>query len=273
MHTMCTGEDKMTQQVEQPKGALREQSASTRVTIGGAPISYVALFAAALGVTALIPFMIMTTGKAFPVSELLTALAGIVLGPVGGFVAGLVGGAIGLVIAPYTAANGILAPLTPALGAMAAGYFVQRTNKKWLGVLILTVALAVFTFKGLVINRVTPAYWLFLAVIVAWISLLIAVTPLQTLAANWLRSKNVTLLVVGVAIVTFMGTCTAMIVNNAIGIWLFQTPNDIWPVFVPIVTGERALITVAGTVLSVAVILGLRRLRLVRPTEGGWYED
>jgi hypothetical protein len=263
----------MTQQVGQPKGALREQSASTRVTIGGAPISYVALFAAALGVTALIPFFIMTTGKAFPVSELLVVLAGIVLGPIGGFVAGLVGGVIGLAIAPYTAANGILAPLTPALGAMAGGYFAQRGQKKWLGVLILALFLADFTFKGLVINHVSPAFWLFLAAAVAWLSLVIAVTPLQTMAANWLRSKNIALLTAGVAIVTFMGTCTAMIVNNGIGIWLFQTPNDIWPIFPAIVTGERALITVAATVLSVAVIVGLRRLRLVRPTEGSWYES
>ncbi len=263
----------MAEQAQEPKGALREQSASTRVTIGGAPISYVALFAAAVGVTSLIPFFIMTTGKAFSVSELLVVLTGIVLGPVGGFVAGLVGGVIGLAIAPYTAANGILAPLTPALGAMAGGYFAQRGKSKWYGVVILALFLLNFTFKGLFINGVTPPYWIFLAVIVAWISLLIAVTPLQTMAANWLRSSNIGLLTAGVAIVTFMGTCTAMIVNNGIGIWLFQMPNDIWPIFPPMVTSERLVITVAGTILSVAVILGLRRLRLVRPTEGAWYES
>lgn len=241
--------------------------------IGGASISYVALFAAAIGVTALIPFSIMTTGKAFPLSELLFALTGIVLGPIGGFVAGLIGGVIGLAIAPYTAPNGILAPLTPALGAMAAGFFVQRSNKKWWGVVIVGVALALFTFKGVVINRVSPAYWLFLAVGVAWVTLILSVTPLTTLISNWLRSPNLGLVTVGLVFATFMGTSTAMIVNNAIGIWLHEVPNDIWPIFPPIVTTERLIITVAGTILSLAVIAGLRRLRLVKPSQGVWYQE
>ena len=136
-----------------PKGAEREATAGGRVMIGGASISYVALFAAAIGITSLIPFSIMTTGKAFPVSELLIALCGIVLGPVGGFVAGLIGGVIGLAIAPYTAPNGMLSPLTPALGAMAAGFLVQRTNKKWWGVAIVGFALLTFTLKGVFINK------------------------------------------------------------------------------------------------------------------------
>jgi hypothetical protein len=257
----------------EPKGTDRQVTSRGRVTIGGAPISYVALFAAALAITALIPFAIMTTGKAFPVSELLIALTGIVLGPIGGFVAGLVGGAIGLAIAPYTAPNGILAPLTPAFGAMAAGFFVQRNNRKWWGVAILAVALFIFHFKGVFINKVDPAYWLFLAVGVAWVTFILALTPLTTVFSNWLRSPNLGFVTAGLAFVTFMGTSTAMMVNNGIGIWTHEVPNDIWPIFPPIVTGERLIITLAGTILGIAIITGLRRLRLVRPTEGAWYPD
>ena len=77
----------------------------------------------------------------------------------------------------------------------------------------------------------------------------------------------------GLVFGTFMGTSTAMIVNNGIGIWLHEVPNDIWPIFPPIVTGERLIITVAGTILGLAIIAGLRRLRLVKPTEGVWYQD
>jgi hypothetical protein len=233
----------------------------------------VALFAAAIGITSLIPFSIMTTGKAFPVSELLIALTGVVLGPIGGFVAGLVGGAIGLAIAPYTAPNGVLSPLTPALGAMAAGFFMQRSNKKWWGVVIIAAALLVFHFKGVVINKVDPAYWLFLSVVVAWITFVIALTPFTTVISNWLRSANLGMVTAGLVFITFMGTSTAMMVTNGFGIWLHEVPNDIWPIFPPIVTGERLIITVAGTILGVAIIAGLRLLRLVRPTEGAWYPD
>lgn len=263
----------MAQDVQQPKGTEREVSASTRVTIGGAPISYVALFAAALGIASIIPFTMMTTGKAIPMSEMIIPLTGIVLGPIGGFVAGLVGGAIGLAIAPYSASNGILSPLIPAFGAMAIGFLMQRNKTKWWGVLILCVALAIFHIKGVFINKVDPMYWLFLSVIVAWITLVIAVTPFTFTISNWLRSTKLGLVTVGLAFATFMGTSIAMMIMNGIGIWLHEVPNDIWKIFPPIVTGERLIITFVGTILGIAIIAGLRRLRLVRPTLGAWYPD
>jgi hypothetical protein len=257
----------------QPKGTEREVSASTRVTVGGAPISYVALFAAALGIAAIIPFTVMTTGKAISMDQMLIPLTGIVLGPIGGFVAGLVGGAIALAIAPYAASNGILTPLTPAFAAMAIGFLMQRNNRKWWGVLVPVVALLIFNYKGIFINKVDPAIWLFLAVIVAWITLLLAITPFTKVVSNWLRSPNLALVTVGLAFATFMGTSIAMIIMNGFGIWLHEVPNDLWKIFPPIVTGERLIITLVGTILGIAIIAGLRRLRLVRPTEGAWYPD
>jgi hypothetical protein len=263
----------MAQTTHEPKGAPREISSSTRVTIGGAPISYVALFAAALGIASIIPFTMMTTGKAISMDQMLIPLTGIILGPIGGFVAGLVGGAIGLAIAPYAASNGVLTPVTPALAAMAIGFLMQRDNRKWWGVLINLAALLLFTFKGVFINKVDPPFWLFLSVIVAWITLLIAVTPFTKLISNWLRSANLGLVTVGLALATFMGTSIAMIIMNGFGIYLHEVPNDLWKIFPPIVTGERLIITLVGTILGIAIIAGLRRLRLVRPTEGAWYPD
>ena len=261
----------MTTEPTAPKGAERDVSTSRRITIGGAPISYVALFAAAIGVTALIPFAILlSTGQSFPFSEFLIPLCGIVLGPVGGFVAGLVGGFIGLAIAPYTAPNGILAPLTPALGAMAVGFLVQRNKRAWWGTAILATALGIFTIKGIVINGVRP-WWLIGAVAVAWISLIIELTPLRSLAAAWLRSKNFGLVTGGLVVMSFLGTSTAMIVNNMIGFFLFEIPNDIWPAFIPLVQTERSIVTVGATIIGLGVIAGLRQLRMVRPSEGGWY--
>jgi len=258
---------------EKPKGADREVSAKTRVTIGGASISYVALFAAVLGVAALIPVMIMTTGSGMPLSNFLYALTGIVLGPLGGFVAGLVGGFIGLAIAPHTAPNGILSPLIPALGAMATGFYVQRNKSKWYGVAILGFFLGIFTLKGLFINKVTPFIWVFLAVIVAWITLVLAVTPLTKMFSNWIRSVNFGKVFLGMLIVCFMGSSTAMMVMNGCGIFLYEVPNDIWPLFPGIVTPEIVIFAIGGAILGTAIIAGLRRLRLVRPTEGAWYPD
>jgi len=255
-----------------PKGAAREVSAGRRITIGGAPISYVALFAAAIGVTALIPFAILiSTGQAFPFSEFLIPLCGIILGPIGGFVAGLVGGFIGLAIAPYTAPNGILSPITPALGAMATGFLVQKGKRAWWGTVIIVVALIVFNVKGIFINKVNPLWWLFAAILVAWIALILELTPLRPLAANWLRSKNYLLVAIGLVFISFMGTCTAMIVNNSIGFWLYQVPNDIWPAFIPVVQTERTIVTIGSTIIGLGVIAGLRQLKMVRPSEGGWY--
>jgi len=229
------------------------------------------MFAAAIAVTALIPFSILvSTGQSFPFSEFLIPLCGIVLGPVGGFVAGLVGGFIGLAIAPYTAPNGVLSPLTPALGAMATGFLVQRGKRAWWGTAILAVALGVFTFKGLFINGVKP-WWLIAAVAVAWIALILELTPLRPMAANWLRGKNFGLVAAGLVVISFMGTSTAMIVNNMIGYFLYEIPNDIWPAFIPVVQTERSIVTIGATIIGLGVIAGLRQLRMVRPSEGGWY--
>ena len=261
----------MVDQSDAPKGAQREVSAERRISIGGAPVSYVAFFAAAIGVTSLIPFAVMmTTGQSFPLSEFLIPLCGIVLGPIGGFVAGLVGGIIGLAIAPYTAPNGILAPITPALAAMATGFLVQRDKRAWWGFVILVVAATIFTVKGIIIEGVTP-FWLLAALSVSYVAIIVQLTPLRGLAAKWLRSPNLGSVTAGLAVITFLGTSTAVIVNNSIGYFLYGAPNDIWPMFFPIVQSQRLMITLGGTIVGLGVIAGLRRLRLVRPAQGGWY--
>src|SRR4030067_2096001 len=78
-----------------------EKVRSTTSQIGGVSIAWVTLFGALLGVTGLIPiFPYVGCGGYVPLTTPLSAIAPLLLGPVGGVVAALVGGVIGMFIAP-----------------------------------------------------------------------------------------------------------------------------------------------------------------------------
>lgn len=81
---------------------VEEITVRERLSVFGAPISWVALFGALIGGTAIIPALFYTSGGGFTsVGMLIFApLAGVILGPFAGFVSGLIGGIIGMFISP-----------------------------------------------------------------------------------------------------------------------------------------------------------------------------
>jgi hypothetical protein len=83
--------------------SVEEKVSSARKTgrIGGASVAWVTLFGALIGVTGLIPiFPYIGGGGYVPLATPFSAIAPLLLGPLGGIVAAIIGGVIGVFIAP-----------------------------------------------------------------------------------------------------------------------------------------------------------------------------
>jgi len=107
-----------------------EQKTSEKVRrstnrIGGVSIAWITLYGALCGVTGLIPIFPYVGGGGYvPLTTPLSAIAPLLLGPVGGVVAALVGGVIGMFIAPALYAKEkkvILRLVVPAVLLFAGG--------------------------------------------------------------------------------------------------------------------------------------------------------
>ncbi len=80
---------------------MQVKEASQSMRIGGASVAWITLYGALCGVTSLIPvFPYVGGGGYVPLQTMFSAIAPVLLGPVGGIVAATVGGVIGMFIAP-----------------------------------------------------------------------------------------------------------------------------------------------------------------------------
>jgi hypothetical protein len=254
-----------------PTGSKREVQMSQRATIGGVPVSYVAMMSAVIAVLALIPFsMVMGTGTgSFPLSEAVIPFSGVLLGPVAGPLSALIGSALGLAIAPHTAASGILTPIPYVVGSWAAACIVS--GKKWLWVWPFAVTIGVWGLEIiLALSRNVPINLILAMLALVWICLILYLTPIRSRLRSWIGSKNPMLLIIGLALATFMGTATVLCVQSTVNYILFGWPTEVWAILIPIVPTERLTITVAGTVISTGVILGLRSVGAPKPPDASW---
>ena len=116
-------------------------------SIAGAPISWVALFAAICAVTTIIPFYFYVTGGGYVsvASGLFMPLAGQVLGPWAGTIAAFVGGLIGMFIAPGAFPLGLVdVILSGAIFGLAAGLMTKKMRWVFLVWWIVNLALVAF---------------------------------------------------------------------------------------------------------------------------------
>lgn len=120
-------------------------------TIFGAPISWVALFGALMGVTALVPMIFYIFGGGFISAgmAIFGPITGLVLGPWAGLIAGLVGGIIGMFLSPASFPLGIIdAFLSGAFIPLSWGLTIRRYHK----------ILLVWWILWLIIVNVYPYY-------------------------------------------------------------------------------------------------------------------
>jgi len=114
-----------------------------QATVFGVPISWIAMIAAILGGSSIIPIFYFYGGAGYmSLGYALCPLMGLVLGPYGGFIAGLIGGLIAWIIMPPAVLGGpVTVILDWAMVPLIVGLIV---NRKWHIAVVLQIIAFIF---------------------------------------------------------------------------------------------------------------------------------
>ena len=253
-----------------PKGEEREVKTMGGAAIDGAAIAYIIVLAAVVTVLAFVPFsIVLGSGKGIPLSQSIYPLLGWLLGPLAGALASGIGTLIGVIRAPYTAGVPAIALWGAVIASFSAGAMGSNPKRKYwyLGLTVLfVIELAVYGYLAIARNGI-PVNTFILGAFIDWSGVLLFILPTRTLFARLISSNNF----VRVAIGIFGGTWTicglAHLSQVPFTYYLYNWPEPIWNVLIPIIPVENVMRGVSAAVIGTGVISGLRAINLVKPKE------
>jgi hypothetical protein len=255
----------------EPTGIEREVRPLSRVSIDGAPVTYIVVLAAVAAALAFVPFStLLAFGGSFPISQGVFPLIGWLLGPVGGALASGVGRFAGAFLAPLTAGPiPLISAWSAAVGGFAAGAMAPREGRRWWWIpltgLFLVMWLALVA-RAVLVNGVGLGIVL-MYTLVNWSSILLFALPTRTLFVRWIEGDNLGLLSLGL----FLGTWTiagiSHLAANSPYYFIYNLPAEVMIPLFPIIPMENAFRGLIGAVIGTGVITGLRAIGLVKPTQ------
>jgi len=251
-----------------PAGEERKVEFLGGAAIDGAPVAYIVVLAAVIVALSFFPFsVILASGGSFPMSQGIFGLVGWILGPIAGAVAAGIGVLIGGFLAPHTAGVLVVSIITGMTGAFAAGSMVVGDKRKgwWLYVFIFClVGFLYFIGRALFLNGI--GLWPVIAgSFLDWSALLLFALPTRTLFAKWINSENWGQVIAGLAFGTWTVFGMAHAVASAITYHMFNWPEEVWTMLIPIIPFENLMRVLIGVVIGGGVIAGLRAIGLVKP--------
>lgn len=182
-------------------------------------------------------------------------IIGILLGPALGGLATLIGSLIGCFINPSGAIFGFLTVIPPLLGAFGAGCI--RVKRGYvIGGVILALLLIFYAHPFGREAYIFP--WLSI------IAMIVAFSPLAVLAGSAFASENISKILFGAIISSFVGTMADHMSGCAIAIWYFSpalTP-EIWYLAMPFYPVERAIILIISSVIATPIYQRLKKAGL-----------
>ena len=251
-----------------PSGPERIVQFHGGAAIDGAPVAYIVVLAAVVATLSFIPFsVVLSSGGSFPMSQGVFGLVGWILGPWAGAVAAGIGTLLGVFFAPHTAGVWPLSIYGALAASFAAGCFSPTRRRIGWPIVWLwsAVSLALYLGRAYFLAGI-PLRTVFWGATVDWLSVLLLATPLRTQIARWLRSPDLSKVAVGL----FIGTSLAYGISHccvcAISYYLFNWPEAVWLLLIPIIPVEFLFRSLIGTVVGVGVLSGLRAIGLVKPT-------
>ncbi|MUG97747.1 hypothetical protein F7734_37740 [Scytonema sp. UIC 10036] len=252
-----------------PEGEERKVQIASTASIDGTPVAYIVVLAAVTTTLAFIPFtIVLASGGGMPLSQSIFPLLGWILGPFAGALASGIGTLIGTILAPYTAGIPILSIWGAMLGSFTAGMMVLGYRRKywWIGLTIF-FAFELFLYADRALRNGVAPNIVIAGSFVDWSGLVLFALPTRTLFARWISSQKIVPLMTGL----FLGTWTVWGVihlsSTTITYYIFNWPEEVWIVLIPVIPVENLIRCVAGTVIGAGVISGLREINLVKPRE------
>jgi len=213
----------------------------------------IAVWAALMAVASLLPaFPIIGTGVTFNIANCLTPLAGIFFGPWVGAIAAGVGGFIGQLISPHTTLFGPLQFTIAMMGAMAAGFAMQR---RWL------VPLAIILVFG-------GVWYLLPNGRGAWATPLLYFLGFTFIFLGWLNGRKTDPLLStdrkkmawGILCCSVAGIVTTQAMGNLWALIFFQLPPAIWFTVLAIAPIERMLFSLGAMIIGTPLLIGLPKI-------------
>lgn len=253
---------------EVPSGKEREVEFLGGAAIDGAPVAYVVVLAAVVAALCFIPFsVVLASGGSFPMAEGIFPLVGWILGPIAGAVASGIGRVIGVFAAPHTAGVPAVSVWMAMVGSFAAGSMVIKGNRKswWIPLTVLFV-IEWLLFAGRAVVQNGVSVWGAIAgSFLDWSGILLFALPTRTLASRWLKSENIGLVAAGLFLGTWMITGISHVSSAVITYFMFNWPEDVWVMLIPIIPMENLFRCLTGTVIGTGVIAGMRAIGVVKP--------
>jgi len=260
------------QAVDTVKGVERKVGLTGGVTIDGAPIAYVIVWAAIVFGLSFIPLpvsMVLGIGGTFPLSQAVYPVLGFILGPWAGALAAGIGRLIGVFSAPHTSTVGILSTIVAMATAAAGGLLVEKKGRTWLLAPVVFVLAFLFYVASGLGNDVSLGLAL-LSTAVNWIGILLWLLPTRVLAKNWIASQNTAKLTAGLVLGSWIVNSSSYIVPNALFYPIFNWPAPQWAMLAGVAPIEHLFRTLAGAAIGAGVITGLRAIGLVKPVKAGY---
>jgi len=248
----------------------------------GTPIAWIAVYAALVGVTSLVPILPYAGGGGYwPLATPLAASAPLLLGSIGGIIGAFVGGIIGMFIAPPAYPLGIVdAILITAFPAIFVGLAVSM-KKYWKIFLVVQVLSTIAFFVSLFYYPGLPGGWpgvsvemFFVESLWYWlIPAIVLISPIGTKYINDMaRSEDAKKRSIGLFLGAWMGM-NAYYASPAFWVYwiLFEFPAALlYLMFWAIYTWYMVLFAILVTVIAVPLAQALRKSGLARPRDAIW---
>ena len=236
-------------------------------------VSMSAVFAALFAILQFIPYTVMIGGAGafLSLSDLLPPLYGIILGPFWGGLALVLGKLIAFLVGRPLIFYGL--DFLPNLTAVAAVGFLVR-GRKMPAAAINAALLAIFLLNPLTLLFVAsvPFAWLH---IVAFAMLL---SPLSSLAGEWVRTLDLKKISTGIAILCLIGTMILHLTGNilfevVLGQLTLSIPAaaypGIWTAVFFVYPVERAILIVSGVLVGTPLIWIINNNHILQLGEKG----
>lgn len=261
---------------------MAETKTKSRSQLFGSPIAWIAVYAALIGVTSLVPILPYAGGGGYwPLATPIAAVGPLLIGLPGGVIAGLVGGLIGMFIAPPAYALGVLDAFNIAcLPAILVGLALcmKKYWKIFIPLEILCIAsffVVLFYYPGVSGGWAdVPLTPFFISTLLYWlIPLIVLASPIGTkYIYNMARNTDMKKRSIGV----FVGSWMAMNVYYITpAFWLFWIiyafPAPLLNVmFWAIYSWYMPLFAVIVTIIAVPLAEALRKSGMAKPPDVIW---